>query len=116
MLEAVEAHGTSDAGLPGRPDFFRFSDPQECERSLIEAGFEEPRVKTISLNWQLPSADALYDAMVEGTPRFAALLGAQSPEATALIRHDMRESARGFADQDAIRLPMQANLVVARKP
>jgi SAM-dependent methyltransferase len=114
--EAVEAHGICEPGGPWEPDFFRFSDPQVCEHRLVRAGFEEPKAKTISLVWQLPSADSLYGAMVKGTTRFAALLEAQSPDATAFIRRDMQNAAQAFEDQDGVHLPMPANLVVARKP
>jgi len=42
VLRAVESYGKLDLQLPQGPHFFRFSDPQECHRSLLNAGFVSP--------------------------------------------------------------------------
>ena len=41
-LHAVEAYGEPRVELPEGPPFFRFSDPAECVKELIAAGFENP--------------------------------------------------------------------------
>lgn len=40
VLRAIEEHGDSNLPLPAGPPFFRFSEPDECRRVLMEGGFE----------------------------------------------------------------------------
>ena len=110
VLRAVETCGRMDVPLPEGPPFFRFSDPDEAARSLVAAGFIEPRVEQIPLVWRLDSADALYEAFLEGAVRTAALLKAQTPEAAAKIRQAIREAVETYRRGSVFELPMAAVL------
>ena len=79
MLRAVELHGEPRVELPEGPPFFRYSDPEECKRGLIAAGFESPSVTKVSQVWRLPAGDGLFNAMKDSTVRTAGLLRAQKP-------------------------------------
>ena len=116
VLRAVESYGKLDVQLPQGPHFFRFSDPQECHRSVLGAGFVSPTVKTIPLIWWLHSPDALFENMFEGTVRTAGLLRAQSADAVRAIRKALRRAAMPYQKGDGVELPMPAVLVSARKP
>jgi SAM-dependent methyltransferase len=116
VLGAIEAHGRMDVPLPAGPSFFRFSDADEAARSLTAAGFVEPRVEQIPLVWRLDSADALYDAFVQGAVRTAALLKAQTPAALAAIRRAIVEGVEAYRRGTIIELPMAAVLSSATKP
>jgi len=116
VLRAVESYGKLDVQLPQGPHFFRFSDPQECHRSVLGAGFVSPTVKTIALIWGLHSPDALFENMFEGTVRTAGLLRAQSADAIRAIRKALRQAAMPYQKGDGVELPMPAVLVSARKP
>jgi SAM-dependent methyltransferase len=116
VLGAIEAHGRMDVPLPAGPSFFRFSDADEAARSLAAAGFVEPGVEQIPLVWRLDSADALYDAFVQGAVRTAALLKAQTPQALAAIRRAIVEAAEVYRRGTTIELPMAAVLSSATKP
>lgn len=116
VLRAVESYGKLDVQLPQGPHFFRFSDPQECHRSVLGAGFVSPTVKTIPLLWRLHSPDALFENMFEGTVRTAGLLRAQSADAVRAIRKALRQAAMPYQKGDGVELPMPAVLVSARKP
>ncbi len=116
VLGAIETHGRMDVPLPAGPSFFRFSDADEAARSLTAAGFVEPRVEQIPLVWHLDSADALYDAFVQGAVRTAALLKAQTPQALAAIRQAIIEAAEVYRRGTIIELPMAAVLSSATKP
>jgi SAM-dependent methyltransferase len=110
VLRAIEAEGRMDVPLPDGPPFFRFSDPGESARSMGAAGFVDPRVEHIPLVWRLESADALYDAFVNGAVRTAALLRAQTPEATVAIRKAIVEALGPYRRGDVFELPMAAVL------
>ena len=83
---AVQAHGRMDVPLPPGPNFFLFSDPAQCERSLHMAGFRSATVVKVPQVWRVASPDVPFEAIMKGTVRAAALLRAQTPEALALIR------------------------------
>jgi ubiquinone/menaquinone biosynthesis C-methylase UbiE len=116
VLRAVESYGKLDVQLPQGPHFFRFSDPQECHRSVKGAGFVSPTVRTIPLIWRLPSPDALFENMFEGTVRTAGLLRAQSADAIRAIRKALRQAAMPYQKGDGVELPMPAVLASAQKP
>jgi SAM-dependent methyltransferase len=111
ILDAVAAHGRADPGLPSGPPFFRFSDPAEFARALRAAGFVEPTVAHVHQVWHLPSVDALFAAMREGTVRTAGLLAAQRAEAQRAIRQALHAAARPYLQSDgSLALPMPAVL------
>ena len=54
VLRSIAAHGDPNVPLPEGPPFFRFSEPDECVRSLLAAGFESPKVVKVPQTWRLP--------------------------------------------------------------
>lgn len=117
VLRAVEAHGRTDVPLPPGPPFFRFSDPEECVRSMEAAGFEGTEVTRLPQTWRLPSPEALFEVMLGGTVRTAGLLRSQSPEALIAIREAMREEAARYrTEEGAVELPMPAVLGCSAAP
>jgi SAM-dependent methyltransferase len=115
VLEAVERHGRPDVNLPEGPPFFRFSSADECRAALERAAFAEVSVRTLPLTWPLESPDGIYDALLLGGVRTAAILRRQTPEALAAIRAAIRQSAARYRSGDRIVLPMPAVLAAAEK-
>lgn len=116
VLDAIQTHGKLVVGLPQGPHFFRFSDSDECHRTLLEAGFVSPFVTTVSQTWRLRTSDVLFESMFEATVRTAGLLRAQSAEASDAIRTAIRQSALQYKKEEVIELPMPAVLASGRKP
>lgn len=108
VLRAVEQHGEPRVELPEGPPFFRYSDPDECGRGLIVAGFESPNVTRITQVWRLPAGDGLFHAMRDSTVRTAGLLRAQKPTVLAKIRDAMRAEVEKHTRRGVVRLPMPA--------
>ena len=115
-LRAIQTHGDLNVPLPEGPPFFRFSDPEECVRSLLKASFRNPQVVTIAQIWRLPSSDALFEAMRSATVRTAGLLRGQTEKALDAIRAAMRDATRDYERDGVIELPMPAMLASAVKP
>ena len=113
VLRAIEAHGTANVGLPEGPPFFRFSNQAEFRRSLETAGFTGVGFRELPLTWTLRSADAAFDAMSRGGVRTAAVLRAQTPEALAKVRADIRKSVESFSKGAEFVIPMPAILASA---
>jgi len=116
VLRAIQQHGRMDVALPAGPPFFRFSDADECQRTLREAGFAEPRVQRIPQVWRLPSPEALFEYMAQSTVRTAALLRAQTPEALASIRSAITRDVEAHRRGGELELPMPAVLAVGHRP
>jgi SAM-dependent methyltransferase len=116
VLRAVELHGEPRVELPEGPPFFRYSDPGECTRGLLIAGFEDPRVIKIRQLWRLPPGDGLFNAMKDGTVRTGGLLRAQKPTVLNKIRAAIHELVEEYRKGDVVELPMPAWVASAVKP
>jgi len=115
VMRAIEAHGTLDVGLPAGPPFFRFSDPAECRRCLLDAGFVQPEVRELPLVWRVTSPSVVFDAVSRGGVRTAAVIRAQTSEARDRIRRAVIESLQPYAQGSAFAIPMPAILASATK-
>ena len=116
VRRAIEAHGTLDVPLPEGPPMFRFSDPEECRRALIAAGFVAPTVTRLPLLWRLGAPEAVFDTMLGASVRTAGFLRAQSPQALGAIRAAVREEVLRYRNGDTVDLPMPIVLASAAKP
>jgi ubiquinone/menaquinone biosynthesis C-methylase UbiE len=116
VLRALAKYGDANVSLPEGPPFFRFSEPDECIRSLVVAGFAAPKVVKVHQFWRLPSVDSLFEFMKDSTVRTAGLLRAQKAEVLEQIRHAMRAELKQYQKGDAVELPMPAILACAIKP
>jgi SAM-dependent methyltransferase len=108
VLRAVELHGEPRVELPEGPPFFRYSDPEECKRGLIVAGFDSPTVTRVTQVWRLSAGDGLFNAMKDSTVRTAGLLRAQKPTVLDKIRDAMRAELAKYTKGDVVELPMPA--------
>jgi len=111
VIGAIQKYGDLSVPIPPGPPFFRFSDPDECRRVLLAAGFKNPAVTQVPQVWRLESADALFDVMYNGSVRNAALLRGQKPEVLEMIRTEIR---RGVKEHGNV-LPMPAVLASGEK-
>lgn len=115
VLNAIQTYGNTNIPLPPGPPFFRFSDPEECGRTLPEAGFVSPSIIQVSQLWRLHSPDVLFDALFESSVRTGPLLRAQSGEVLNIIRMAIRDEANQYKRDGVIELPMPAMLASAIK-
>jgi SAM-dependent methyltransferase len=109
---AVELHGDADlTALPPGPSFFRFSDREECLRTMRGAGFDACSVIEVPMSWHLGSIEELLRALEEATVRTRALLRAQSTGALAKIRDAIREGLAPYEKTSGgFEIPMPAVL------
>jgi SAM-dependent methyltransferase len=111
VLSAIQKHGDLNVPIPPGPPFFRFSDPEESRRVLAAAGFVKVAVTEVPQTWRLPSPDALFDVMYNGSVRNAALLRAQKPDVLEAIRREILQAVA----QQGNELPMPAVLASGQK-
>jgi len=107
VIGAIQKYGDLTVPIPPGPPFFRFSDPEESRRSLAAAGFVDIAVTNVPQTWSLPSADALFEVMYNGSVRNAALLRAQASDVLENIRAEIHRQV----EERGRELPMPAVLI-----
>jgi ubiquinone/menaquinone biosynthesis C-methylase UbiE len=115
VYAAIRRHGTLEVGLPVGPNFWLYSDAAQAREALRDAGFASPTVRTVPQVWRLADADQLFQLVLQGTVRAAALLRAQSPAAREAIRRTLREVAETYRSGNRYELPMPALIATAVK-
>lgn len=116
VLGAVARCGKADVPLPPGPPFFQYSDAAVSKAALEAVGLVDVQVSTVPQGWRFKTSTELFEAMLAGTVRTAALLKAQTPEALAAIGEAIRKDVEGFAADGGYELPMPSVLSAARKP
>ncbi|HLI26151.1 MAG TPA: class I SAM-dependent methyltransferase [Chloroflexota bacterium] len=116
VLRAVEQYGNPHVPLPQGPPFFRYSEPAVARGALEAVGFVECCARVVPLVWHLPTADALFTIMAQGTARTAALLRAQTPAAREAIAAALRAALVPYASGPGYAVPMAAMLAAGRRP
>jgi ubiquinone/menaquinone biosynthesis C-methylase UbiE len=115
VLRSIQNHGRMDVPLPAAPPIFRFSDPEECRRTLSDAGFVDITVKGVALSWEADTAEAIVGMIYNSTVRTAMLLEQQTPEARERIHCAITEQAVQFKQKGKFSLEFPAILSSARK-
>ncbi len=116
VLSAVQQHGTLEVDLPPAPPIFRFSDHDECRRSLSAAGFEDVQVEDIELTWSAASPMDVIDCIYKSTVRTAMVLDAQDDDARENIHRTILDGVRRFEKGGNIVMAWPAVMAAARKP
>lgn len=115
VYAAIRRHGTLEVGLPVGPNFWLYSDAAQSREALRDAGFASPTVRTVAQTWRLADADQLFQLVLQGTVRAAALLRAQSPAARDAIRATVREIVETYRVGNRYEIPMPALIAAAVK-
>jgi len=113
---AIVAHGNVDVPLPPAPPFARFSDPEECRRTLSAAGFSEVRISEVVLHYDLPTPQAVIDSVERAGVRTAMVLSLQTKEARAKIDRAIIEGASRFKHGEGLRFKFPAIVASGSKP
>jgi ubiquinone/menaquinone biosynthesis C-methylase UbiE len=117
VYEAVQARGTMDVKLPHGPDFFQFGSQERMLAALTEAGFADPAAYSFPQDWHVANADSYIEAILTGTVRARAVLGAQSGEAAAGVRSYIADYLSRFrAASGELVVPMPAIIGSGSRP
>jgi len=116
VYAAIRAHGSMDVGLPAGPNFFLFSDPEQCTKALLDAGFVSPSYRQVHQVWRVSDPDEVFEAVTQGTVRAAATLRAQSASAREAIKAALRETITTYKRGEYFEVPTPAVLATAAKP
>ena len=78
--------------LPPTPPLMRFSDPDECQRTLLRHGFQTALATRIDLVWLGDRPEAVLELIHGGAVRAAMLIEAQAPEDRKRIKAAVLEA------------------------
>ena len=116
LLEAVHEVGVvAPETVPAGPDFFRFADDAGFESLLKDQGFVDIGVQAVEFVHSVNSADELWDGLLHGTVRTAAVVRAQSDDVVGLIRAGFDRRVAGYRTGGMYRLPVSFKLGRGRR-
>jgi SAM-dependent methyltransferase len=116
--EAVErTEGVCDPSLPsGGPDPFHFADDAALAELLSGAGLAEAEVRSIAFEQEVADTDELWEGMLAGSVRTAALIERQPEPVRRRIRAALEQAVAPYRSETAIALPVSAKLASGRRP
>jgi ubiquinone/menaquinone biosynthesis C-methylase UbiE len=115
--DAIQAHANLDVDLPPGPPFYLFENENEFRQALARAGFkgESMSFKVHRIEWNVPSAQFIFDAETKAGVRTAGLLARQTPQALQKIQAAIEKSIEPYAKGDGFAIPKAAYIVAASK-
>ena len=115
--DAIEAYADQDVGLPEGPPRYLYTEREECQKVLEQAGFngESMSYDTRSVEWHLPTAGYFFEAERDAAVRTAGLLARQSPDRLNTIRIAVEEGVKRYARGNEFVLPMTAHVIAVSK-
>jgi ubiquinone/menaquinone biosynthesis C-methylase UbiE len=117
VAAAVAAHGRPSADLPPAPPQMRFSEPEECRRTLVAHGFAGVSVTPIALEWRGGRPETALDLIHGGAVRAAMVIEAQAPEERGRINAAILDAVRARRAPDGSCVVRRPTLLAAgRKP
>jgi SAM-dependent methyltransferase len=109
--------GVRDPGLPsGGPDPARFADDAALAALLSGAGLAEVEVRSIAFEQEVANTDELWEGMLAGSVRTAALIERQPEPVRRRIRAALEKAVAPYRSETGIALPVSAKLAVGRRP
>jgi len=94
VAAAVSKHGNPGVIMPPAPPLMRFSNPDECRRTLLAHGFMEVLVTRIELAWHGDRPEAVLDLIHGGAVRAAMLIESQVPKDRERVQAAIVEAIR----------------------
>jgi SAM-dependent methyltransferase len=116
--EAVQGtEGVRDPGLGrGGPDPSRFADDAALAALLSDAGLAEAEVRSIAFEQEVADTDELWEGLLAGSVRTAALIERQPEPVRRRIRAALEKAVAPYRSETAIALPVSAKLASGRRP
>ena len=115
--DAIRAHANLDVDLPSGPPYYLFENEEEFRNALERAGFDGTSMtfKVHRIEWNVPSAQFVFDAELNAGVRTAGLLARQTPEVLRKIQAAIEKAVQPYAKGDGFAIPKAAYIVAASK-
>jgi ubiquinone/menaquinone biosynthesis C-methylase UbiE len=115
FLAVGQAGAPMAEGIPPGPPFFRYADDTAFTGLLHDAGLVDVTVTKIAFTHRMPSADALWDALLDGTVRASAQVRGQPPDMQRSIRRAFDRIVADYHNGSELELPVSVKIAAGRK-
>ncbi|MGH8776083.1 MAG: class I SAM-dependent methyltransferase [Jiangellaceae bacterium] len=117
ILEAIDDAGAEPpADLPAGPAFFRFAADDQLAGLLEHGGFGDVTIRTVEFTQPAASSSEIWDGVVGGTVRTAALVNRQPTAVERRIRAAFDRLIESARRGDVIEIPFSVKLASGAKP
>jgi ubiquinone/menaquinone biosynthesis C-methylase UbiE len=116
FLAVGQAGAPMAEGIPPGPPFFRYADDAAFAELLHDAGLVDVAVTNLAFTHRMPSADAFWDAMLDGTVRASAQVRGQTPDMQRSIRRAFDRIVADYHEGGGLELPVSVKIGAGRKP
>ena len=115
--DAIQAHANLDVDLPPGPPFYLYDSEEEFRDALTRTGFDGSSMtfRVHRIEWQVPSAQFVFDAETRAGVRTAGLLARQTPQTLQMIQSAIEKSVGHYAKGNGFAIPKSAYVVAASK-
>ena len=115
--DAIQAYANLDVDLPSGPPFYLFENEGEFRKALERAGFDGGSMtfQVHTIEWNVPSAQFIFDAELKAGVRTAGLLKRQTPQALQRIQAAIERAVQPYAKGDGFAVPKAAYVVGTSK-
>jgi ubiquinone/menaquinone biosynthesis C-methylase UbiE len=115
FLAVAQAGAPMAEGIPPGPPFFRYADDAAFAGLLHDAGLVDVTVTSLTFSHRMPSADALWDALLEGTVRASAQVRGQTPDMQRSIRRAFDRIVADYHTGSELELPVSVKIAAGRR-
>lgn len=114
--QAMQAHADPNVELPKGPDYFGYGEAAPCRDTLSRLGFDPASLefRTVTVDWQVPSAAFVFEAERDAGVRMAAVLAAQKPETQKAIQRQIEKELQPYAIDNGLSIPYAAHVIAAK--
>ena len=116
FLAVQEAAAPPVDGIPPGPSFYGYADDDAFALLLADAGLVDVAVEDARFTCRAPSADALWESLLEGTVRASALVHGQTDDVRQRIRHAFDRHVVAYTTDDGLELPIVLKICSGRRP
>jgi hypothetical protein len=101
--KALDVHGHMPPPEPGAPGLFSMADPARIRALVMEAGFSEPQIEEVTIEWRFEDFEAYWRFQTQLAGGVALTLstlsGAEGAEVYATMEHEAsayRDAGGGY--------------------
>lgn len=115
--DAIEAHGDLNVELPPGPPYYLYESPEEFRAALARAGFNGSSMsfKCHAIEWNVPTAQFVFEAERDAGVRTAGLLARQTPEKLCAIQLAIETAVKRYAKGSGFAIPKAAYIIAVSK-
>jgi ubiquinone/menaquinone biosynthesis C-methylase UbiE len=115
FLAVGQAGAPSAEGVPPGPPFFRYADDAAFAGLLHDAGLGDVTVTNLAFTHRMPSAGALWNALLDGTVRASAQVRGQTPDMQRSIRRAFDRIVADYHSGSGLEVPVSVKISAGRK-